>query len=89
MTIRINLNTVLGIAATMGPDRTGAAAWFARYHVDWMTHVSHGLGSLALLCSGLALIMPKLRPLLSRFNLATAAGRVVPDNEQPKKEDTP
>lgn len=80
MTIRINLNTILailGLASTMGPDLTGAAAWFASHNVNWMTHVSHGLGSAALLCSGLALIMPKLRPVLSRFKLATASGTVV------------
>lgn len=91
MTIRINLNTilaVLGILATMGPDLTGASAWFAKYHVAWMTHVAHGLGSAALLCSGLALIMPQLRSTLARFKLATAAGKVVSGSKTETKEDT-
>ena len=50
--------------------------------------MSHGLGSAALLCSGLALIMPGLRSKLARFKLATAAGKVVSGSKAETKEDT-
>ena len=49
-----------GIIGIMAPDMTGLANWLMSFHMSWLTHIAHGLGSLALLAASWSRITGRL-----------------------------